>query len=56
MGNARTVGAQLATAGTLHWILEINILGHPDLGIKQGGATLVTQLLPVVLQAANHPG
>lgn len=55
MLNARAELLDLGGARALHGILEVDVLRHPDLRIKQRCPALVRQLLPSILQAPDHP-
>jgi len=41
-------------AGALHRVLEVNVLSHADLCIKQRGAALVSELLPSILKTPDY--
>ncbi len=55
MLNAWAHGGELAAAGTLHGVLEVDVLRHAHLRIEQRRAALVAQVLPRILQAPDHP-
>ena len=55
MLNARAELLDLGGARALHGILEVDVLRHPDLRIKQRCSALVRELLPSILQAPDHP-
>ena len=53
MGHVLAERVDLPCARLLHGVLEVNVLGHADLMVKQGSGALLGQAVAVVLEAAD---